>query len=261
VNASDRFRRLVDQPEEVVALDEAALLIAAHAYPSLDVAAELERLDAIADSCFAPTLDALIRHLFVDLGFRGNHRDYYNPRNSYLNDVVERRKGIPITLSVLTMSVGRRLGVPLAGVGMPGHFLLRDRVDPDVFVDPFAGGMVLDRRGCMQAFHRVQGDEAPFDPSFLEPVGSYTVIARMLQNLRAVFSALGDHRSVVWVLELRTSLPGVPIDERAEWASALVATGDFLRAADVFDRLGTSVGGELGEQYLTRAGRLRAKLN
>ncbi len=164
MQATDRFREVVSGAEAAVPLDEAALLIAAHAHPGLDVHAELAKLDALAESCFAPTLDALTRHLFVDLGFRGNRRQYYDPRNSFLDDVVARRIGIPISLSVLAIVVGRRLGVPLAGVGLPGHFLVRDRVDAEVFVDPFDGGAVLDRAGCERAFRRVQGDEAPLRP-------------------------------------------------------------------------------------------------
>src|SRR5204862_32917 len=129
VDATGRFADLVNGREAELPVDEAALLIAAHAYPELDVAEQLARLDALALWCFAPTLDALVEHLFVDEDFHGNADDYYDPRNSFLNDVLDRRVGIPITLSVLTMEVGRRIGVPVAGVSMPGHFLLRDRVD------------------------------------------------------------------------------------------------------------------------------------
>ena len=114
VDPTGGFAALVEGPESALPLDEAALLIADHAYPELDVAAQLARLDALALSCFAPTLDALVEHLFVDENFHGNADDYYDPRNSFLNDVLDRRVGIPITLSVLTMEVGRRIGVPVA---------------------------------------------------------------------------------------------------------------------------------------------------
>jgi regulator of sirC expression with transglutaminase-like and TPR domain len=261
VEAAERFREIATQPEARIPLDEAALLIAAHAHPGLDVDVELQRIDQIAESCFAPTLDALVRHLFVDLGFRGNRRQYYDPRNSYLNDVMSRRVGIPITLSALAIVVGRRLGVPLSGVGLPGHFLVRDRVDPEVFVDPFDGGALLDRAGCVRAFHRVQGDDAEFDASFLEPVGTLTILARMLANLRAIFAALDDHASLLWVIRLRTSLPGASIEERGELAAALAATGAFRAAAQELDGLAEQVGGALGDQYLQRAAQLRAQLN
>jgi regulator of sirC expression with transglutaminase-like and TPR domain len=256
-----RFASVVDRPEQEVPLDEAALLIAAHAYPGLDVAQELGRLDRLADTCFAPTLDALVRHLFVDLGFVGNRQEYYDPRNSFLNDVVTRRRGIPISLSVLTLVVGRRLGVPLRGVSMPGHFLLRDVVSPDVFVDPYAGGRLLDRKGCMARFHDVQGADAEFDDSFLAPVGTHAILARMLANLRAIFLATSDRASLLWVLRLRSAIPTVPAEERGELASTLAAVGRFREAASELDVLADTLGGDLGRQYRSSADRLRARLN
>jgi regulator of sirC expression with transglutaminase-like and TPR domain len=261
VDATERFRELVARPESSVPLDEVALTIAAHAYPSLDVARELSSIDEVAGSCSAPTLDALVRHLFVDLAFTGNRSAYYDPRNSYLNDVLARRTGIPISLSVLMMSVGRRLGIPLDGVGLPGHFLVRDRVDPDVFVDPFARGAVLDRMGCERAFRRVHGFDAVFDDAFLEPVGTFSIVNRMLANLRAIFAALGDHRSVLWVIRLRTELPDAGAEERAELAAALAATGDFGAAADELDALADRGSGRRSAALAQQAAGLRARLN
>jgi regulator of sirC expression with transglutaminase-like and TPR domain len=261
VEVTERFCDLMARPEALVPLDEACLLIASHGDPSLDITRELDRLDELASGCPAPTLDALVRHLFVDLGFRGNHRSYYDPRNSYLHHVVASRRGIPISLSVVMICVGRRIGVPLAGVGMPGHFLVRDKVDPSVYVDPFAGGRLLDRRGCEQAFHRVQGPEACFDERFLEPVGTFAILARMLANLRAIFAATGDHRSLVWVLRLRTAVPGVPVEERSELAAALAATGDLRGAALELEAVAAVLGGTVGDEYARRAQRLRARLN
>ncbi|MCU0267535.1 MAG: transglutaminase-like domain-containing protein [Acidimicrobiales bacterium] len=261
MEVTERFAEVLAGPEAGVALDEATLLVAAHAYPGLDVAAELARIDRLADGCAVPTLDGLLRLLFDDLGFRGNRGAYYDPRNSYLNDVLDRRLGIPITLAVVTMSVGRRLGVPLAGVAMPGHFLLRDRVDPAVFVDPFAGGAQLDEAGCEAAFRRVQGHDAAFDRTFLEPVGPHAIVARLLANLRSVFAASGDRASMAWVLRLRTLVPGVPDEERAELAAVLAALGDFRAAAAEFEGAAGVLGGAFAERYALAAGRLRARLN
>lgn len=261
VDTAARFREIARLDEATVPLDEAALLIAAQARPTLDVSDEMRRLDEIADGCRAPTLDALVQHLFVDLGFRGNQDAYYDPRNSFLDEVVSRRTGIPISLSVLAMVVGRRLGVPLAGVGLPGHFLVRDKVDPEVFVDPFAGGAVLDRAGCERAFRRVQGDGAPFDPAYLEPVGTFTILARMLANLRAIYAARRDHHALVWVIRLRASLPDVAPEDRSELAAALAATGAFGAAADELDSIAGELGGSLGDAYADRAAAMRARLN
>jgi regulator of sirC expression with transglutaminase-like and TPR domain len=242
----ERFGELVSRHEPEIPIDEAALLIAAHARPSLDLAHELGRIDALADGCFAPTLDALVAYLFTDLGFAGNRLDYYDARNSYLDQVVTRRIGIPISLGILTMAVGRRLGVPLVGVGMPGHFLLRDRVDPEVFVDPF---------------HAVHGQDAPFDETFLSPVGAVSILTRMLANLRNIFAAHSDRAGVVAVLELRNRMPGTSGEDRGELAAALAATGRFAEAATQYEQAGEQLGGSLGAEYRQNADRLRARLN
>jgi len=261
IDVTECFAELAARPEAEVPLDEAALLIAAHARPDLDLAAELGRLDDLAAGVGEPTLDGLVRHLFRDLGFAGNVRDYYDPRNSYLDRVVDRRLGIPITLSVLAITVGRRLGVPLSGVSMPGHFLVRDRVDPTVFVDPFHRGARLDADGCERVFHGIQGDGVPFDPAFLDPVGHRTILVRVLANLRAVFAAAGDRDAVVWALRLRTLVPGAGPDDRADLATALAATGDYAGAARELDAVAAVVGGPLGEQHARAAVALRARLN
>jgi regulator of sirC expression with transglutaminase-like and TPR domain len=265
VDPSSRFRALLERPEAEIRLDEASLLVAAHAYPSLDLSHELSRLDELADTCYAPTLDALVRHLFVDLGFVGNDTDYYDPRNSYLNEVTARRTGIPITLSVLTIEVGRRIGVPLAGVSMPGHFLLRDRVDTEVFVDPFARGALIDRRAAERAFHAVHGDDAPFDSRHLEPVGAHAILARLLANLRGIFLARNDAESLLWVLSLRVDIPGVPRDERRELAGLLAGAGRFDEAASQYDTLADQLEVEDRDDEADRCRRsarqLRARLN
>jgi regulator of sirC expression with transglutaminase-like and TPR domain len=261
VEATDAFRELMARPEPQVPLDEAALLIARHAHPDVVVERYLDQLDRFASGCPSPTLDGLVAHLFGDLGFRGNRDRYYDPANSYLHTVIENRRGIPISLSVMMISVGRRLGVPLVGIGMPGHFLVRDQVDQSVYVDAFEGGRVLDVSGCAETFHQVQGDEAPFDRGYLQPVGTFAILARMLANLRAVFAATSDHRSLLWVMRLRLAIPGVAPEERGELAGALAATGDFSAAAHEFEALAHVLGGEVGDEYLRHASQLRARLN
>jgi len=261
VEATERFAQLMAGPEAAAHPDVAGLLIAAHARPDLDLPTEEARLDALAAGCPEPTLDGLRAHLFDDLGFRGNDRDYHDPRNSYLDQVVERRLGIPISLSVLTIGVGRRLGVPLVGVGMPGHFLVGDRVDRDVFLDPFHGGRVLDARGCERIFQGLQGPGAAFHPSFLQPTGNHAVVARMLANLKQIFTSRGDARALAWVLRLRVLVPGVPVEEHAELASALAAVGSFGAAAEAMGSLAGHTSGADAERYSATAERLRARLN
>ncbi len=207
MDPAERFAAAVGRPDPEVPLDEAALCIAAHAAPGLDVDAQLARLDDLAARCREPTLDGLRRLLFSDLGFVGNTLDYHDPRNSLLHEVLDRRTGIPITLAVVLMEVGRRLGVPLAGVSMPGHFLVRDRVDPEVFVDAFDHGRVIDRAGCRRRFHALHPG-VPFDERFLDPSPRRAVVVRMLANLQGIYVRAADRDALRWVLALRSSVPG-----------------------------------------------------
>jgi regulator of sirC expression with transglutaminase-like and TPR domain len=260
MNRTDRFAAVMAGPEASVPLDEAALLVAAAVRPELDVAAARARLDEVAAAVEAPTLEAVRTCLFVELQFAGDHADYYDSRNSCLDQVLERRLGIPITLSVLMLEVGRRVGVPLAGVSMPGHFLVRDQLDPDVFVDPFAGGAVLDARGCEARFRELHGPEAAFHAQFLRPVGARAIVARMLANLDAVATTRGDRRLLERVVRLRTLVPGAPAPMHRRLAEVLASSYRFDEAADVLEEVaGARTGGTEADAQAAR--RLRARLN
>jgi regulator of sirC expression with transglutaminase-like and TPR domain len=261
VEATQQFAELMARNERDVPLDEAVLLVARHAHPGLVVTDELGRLDDLADRCREPTLDGLRRLLFVDEGFCGNVADYYDPRNSYLNEVIDRRTGIPISLATVMLVVGRRVGVPLVGVGMPGHFLLRDRVDPSVFIDPFARGMVLDMDGCRGLFQAVHGSDDAFTPTLVAPVGTFDIVGRTLANLRMIFSRINDRVSLAWVLGLRCAVPGVGPEARAELAGVLASLGRFAQAAEQLEVLACSVDDERAQGYRKSADRLRARLN
>lgn len=261
VEATERFVELMSAPEAEVRPDEVALLISAHLRPQLDVADEMAALDRLAEGCPTPDLQGVRTRLFSDLGFRGDDENYHRPDNSYLDAAIRRRRGLPITLSVLTIGVARRVGVPLVGVGMPGHFLVGDAVDRDVYVDPFGGGSLLDAAGCERLFHALQGPRAAFHPSYLQPVGPRAIAARMLANLKAVFAASGDQGSLVSVLRLRTTVPGVPSSEHAELASALAALGAFGAAADEMELVAQASAGRAAEEPAAAARRLRARLN
>jgi regulator of sirC expression with transglutaminase-like and TPR domain len=190
---------LVQAAEDDIALDHAGLLIAAVAQPGLDVVRAMARFDELAAGCEEPSLDALRRHLYGVEGFRGNAEDYYDPRNSYLDQVLERRLGIPITLAVVLMEVGRRLGLVIRGLNTPGHFLVQAG---DAVLDPFAGAAEV--------------HPTLLPPGPLEAAGPRMILARMLANLKQVFLDRGDVGNLRWVLELRTSIPGVPDAERDE---------------------------------------------
>ena len=248
-----RFLELVGGPEAEAGLDELAFLIAAHAHPGFEVADGLGTLDELAAQASEPTLDGLRRLLFRDLGFSGNEVDYYDPRNSFLDDVLERRTGIPISLAVVMLEVGRRMGVPLWGVSMPGHFLVRDKVDPEVFVDPFARGLVLDRRGCRIRFEGVHGRGAAFDDAYLEPVGKLAIVDRMLANLEGIAARRSDADMLGWVVRLRNGLPSATDGARRR-AAVLVAAGRFAEAAEVLEAIGD-------DAAVLEARGLRARLN
>ncbi|MCU1460842.1 MAG: hypothetical protein JWO37_917 [Acidimicrobiales bacterium] len=209
-DVSARFAALVGQPEHTVPLDEAAMLIAAQGRAEVDVAGGLAALDAIAAGCTGRRMVDWHRHLFRDLRFRGNVGDYYDPANSWLDRVLERRVGIPITLTVVAVEVGRRLGLDIWPVAMPGHVLVGH---PDGWVDGFHGGELLDEDGCRIRFESLAGPGAVFDDRFLAPAGAHTVLVRMLANLRAIHTARGDDAALAGVLALRVAIPGAPAEE------------------------------------------------
>ncbi len=246
-----RFAQLIAHPSDVP-LDEAMLLIAAHADPTVDLDATRRDLDALA-AASGPGLDGLLHHLFAVSGFHGNEDDYYDSRNSLLHEVIARRTGIPISLSVLVLEVGRRAGVALEPVAMPGHFLLRAVDAPGVFVDAFAGGAVLDRDGCAAIFQRLHPEE-PFRDEFLDPVPTSVILVRTLGNLAGIYRRRRDRRNLAWALGLRALLPAMPAAERRELAATLAARGRFDEAADALDVLD-------GPDDRTAAQRLRARLN
>ena len=255
------FVELLARPEVDVELDRAALLIAAHARPDLDVDAELEVLDALAGGCDGDDLAAVLGHLFGRCGFRGDPADYYDPSNSYLDRVVATRRGIPITLSVLTIAIGRRRGVDLVGVGMPGHFLVRSATDPGLFVDPFGGGQVLDGSGARALFQSLHGVDAPFSQAMLSPVGPRAIVTRMLNNLVAIFSSRRDQHGRLWAARLRAAIPGASLEDRAEVAAALAATGAFSEAGRWLDALSLEAPEPVSAGSRSAAERLRSRLN
>jgi regulator of sirC expression with transglutaminase-like and TPR domain len=258
VDVTDRFAELVRGPAAECRLDLGALLIAAHAHPHLDIDDELAKLDRLAEGCREPTLDGLVRHLFRDEGFRGDTEDYGHPRNSLLHSVLDRRMGIPITLAVVSLEVGRRLQIPLDGVGMPGHFLVRDRVDPNVFVDPF-WRVQLDREGCKKLFRAVHGPSAGFKDSFLEPVDNRATLARILTNLRRSYAAVGDRTGALWAQCLKVLVPGITAHDRRDLAALLAANGRFDAAAEELEAIADDGWGSDKDREAARA--MRSRLN
>jgi len=201
----EAFELAVKQEDARIDLARACLLIAQDAYPGLDIERYLAELEGWAIRLRARLANrggaedkvvALNQFLFEDLGFVGNTREYYDPRNSYLNDVIDRKTGIPITIAVVYMEIGRRIGLPLAGVSFPGHFLVRLKLRSGTLVlDPFSGGAPVSEPELRERLQRVIPEgatddlpvaELPLD-QFLEPATNRQILARVLRNLKGIY--------------------------------------------------------------------------
>ena len=197
-----RWEEIVSRPEESIDLAEAALAIAAEEYRGLDIPDYLARIDEMGatlrqrlrrDITTTETIIALNHYLFDELGFSGNATDYYDPRNSYLNEVLDRRLGIPITLSIVYVEVGRRAGLGLRGVSFPGHFLVKCAVrNGAVVLDPYARGVSLGMDDLRQRTRAVQGGGAAQASDdelrrMLVAAGKKDILARVLRNLKAIY--------------------------------------------------------------------------
>jgi regulator of sirC expression with transglutaminase-like and TPR domain len=221
---SPEFQRLLRR-EPRSDLVRIALEIARDAYHDLDIDQYLGRIAALADRvrgrCASGAkpralLGQINWVLFVEEGFRGNREDYYDPRNSYLNRVIDRKTGIPITLSILYAAIAGRLGLALSGVNLPAHFMLRvDGGDATIFVDPFHDGALLDRRGCEQRIAQIMGHPVPLTDVQLAPCGPDLIVTRMLRNLKAIHLERQDYAEALPVLRRLAALnPGDPHEQR-----------------------------------------------
>jgi regulator of sirC expression with transglutaminase-like and TPR domain len=230
-----RWRDLLAGPESSLPLDETALLIAAHGRRDLDMDAELHRLDRLAERVDDADADAVSDLLFRRLGIAGNTGDYDDPQNSYLDRVVDRALGIPISMAVLLIEVGRRRGLPLEGVGMPGHFLVRDRSRPEALIDPFGAGRRLDEAACAELLRAVAGPGTHLHPAMLAPTGPRAILARMLANLDRSFRRRRDLTGLAWVTSLRVAIPDQPVAVLVDAAGTLGELGRYDVAAAILD--------------------------
>ena len=217
-DALEPFRALMAQADARIELARACLMIARDAYPELDVAHYLGELERFGLQLRAQSADrrvedkviALNEFLFGELGFTGNVEAYYDPRNSYLNEVIDRRIGIPISLSILYIELGRRIGLPLEGVSFPGHFLVRLRLRGGVLVlDPFSGGTPQSEDDLRERLARVVPKAAtggvPIEAlpleQFLEPASHRQILARMLRNLKTIYRDADETAQLLAVLD------------------------------------------------------------
>jgi regulator of sirC expression with transglutaminase-like and TPR domain len=191
------FRQAVDRGEAKIDLGRAALTMAAADYPDLDIDVYLARIDQLAADAQARlgvgadvyrTITVLNDVLFRQHGFRGNRENYFDPRNSFLNEVLDRRTGIPISLSVLYMEVAQKVALPLQGVGFPGHFLVKYAgVNEEIVIDPFNQGEIRSRQHLQTMLHRLYSSKISFEPKFLAAVTKKQILRRMLNNLELIY--------------------------------------------------------------------------
>jgi len=223
--ARDRFVREIQRPDEAINLAAAALYIAQEEYPELDVSAYLQRLDMMAmqlrdrlpeDAYPLKIIRALNDYLFEAQGFVGNRQNYYDPRNSFLNQVLDRRTGIPITLSLVYLELAKRVDFPMAGVGMPGHFLVRPTLeDMAIFVDAFHKGEVMFEEDCRDRIQMMYGKGARMRPQHLEPIGPRPFLVRMLTNLKVIYLQQQDiSRALAAIDRILLLTPDAVIERR-----------------------------------------------
>jgi regulator of sirC expression with transglutaminase-like and TPR domain len=230
-----RFAEIVARDDDAINLAEAALIIAAEEYARLDIALYLEKLDHFGDLArerVGKVMDAhdaivaLNATLFEELGFRGNREHYRDPRNSFLNAVIDRRTGIPITLAVVYMEVARRIGLFIQGVGLPLHFVAKHRsASGDIFIDPFNGGRLIGEIGCAEMLAQMSGGRMALKPEHLEAVTTKQILTRMLNNLLGVYSTSDPHRALAAIERILILNPDSPNHTR-DHGLLLALTGD-----------------------------------
>ena len=240
-------------------LDRTLLLVAAHDH-EVDVEAVLLEIDSLASGVEERTVEGIVHHLCSDLGFVGNADDYDAPDNSYLDRVVGRRTGLPILLSVVAIEVGRRLGVRVDGVGMPGHFIVGDSTGTDRFFDLFASGVEVDASDC-RARHAAAHPQIPWSPAFLQPVDTMQIVVRVLNNLMASHRRRQHRRSAALIASLAVALPGAGPRELLTYVGALAEAGYYDRAARTADVVARRLDPEAQAEVTAAAQRYRARLN
>jgi regulator of sirC expression with transglutaminase-like and TPR domain len=256
MDAIARFAELVDRPSDQVDLARAALAFAAAADPAVDPDVWLAELDRLADG--VGDFEDLRRRLFVEEGFTGAGQEYYEPDNSMLHRVLERRRGIPISLAVVVVEVGRRAGVEVQGIGAPGHFLTRDP-GTGLFCDPFHGGVMLTEEEVPELLAATgAGSELR---SHLPVVSTHEILTRMLTNLVHVYRRSGRTADLEWALRCQRAIPEVRADAALHLGESLVAQGRFRDAAEQLEETAGAVDPAEAQRLRDAARAIRARMN
>jgi regulator of sirC expression with transglutaminase-like and TPR domain len=234
----EEFGQLIRLPDHALDLALGALLIAKVEHPGLSPAHSLMHLDELAAASGAArigdphkALHRLREFLFEDEGFSGNSEDYYDPRNSCLNDVLERRVGIPITLALVLMEVGRRVGLSIVGVGLPGHFVVRAEVAAEpLLLDPFDAGALVTQERAAELVSRAVGRRVPLTDAHFAAATKRQVLARMLMNLRGIYCRRSEWDKALAIFD-RLVMLDESAAHRRDRAAVLVNLGNLHEAA------------------------------
>ena len=240
--ALDEFTQLVKSPE--IDLGVAALAIARIEHPDLAPGPAVAELDELAARSSVSTagggrraLDRLCAFLFEGEKFRGNAADYYDPRNSCLNDVLDRRLGIPITLAVVVMEVGRRVGLDILGIGLPGHFCVGARLGSElVLLDPFASGRALDRAEAEAIASRAVGRSVKLTDAHFAATSRTQIVVRMLRNLEGIYARREDWTKALAVIDRLLVVDADAPTHRRDRGTVLVKLGELHRGASDWER-------------------------
>jgi regulator of sirC expression with transglutaminase-like and TPR domain len=237
---NEALHRLAEDVAAPIDVAEVALRLAADEYSGLDVEGYLSELDCMAHDAqrylrgdLAARLNGLCRYLFHEMGFQGNAADYYDPRNSYLNEVMDRRTGIPITLSVVAMAVANRAGMAVVGVGLPGHFVAKAMADgEEALFDPFHGGRRLTPQDCERLVEEVTGQPFRVGVGELRAAPAGLIVQRILNNLKAIHVRTEDFMRAVRVIERLRQLAPADSSLLRELGAAWIQAGQPGRAID-----------------------------
>ena len=239
------FRLAVERPEEKIDLGRAALTIALADYPDLDIAGYLRRIDELAvqvsqrsgtDSDVFRALAALNYVLFKEQGFHGNRDDYYDPKNSFLNDVIDRKRGLPITLSILYMEVGQRIGLAIEGVGFPGHFLVKSKSAADeIVIDPFNNGDVKSFDELQAMLDQIYGGQVRLHRDLLAALPKKQILKRMLANLKAIYGRRDELVKMLAVLDRLIILDPAAAEDVRDRGAVYLRLECYGQARDDFE--------------------------
>lgn len=225
IKARQSFSEMADLDDEAFPLDRAALTLALEEYPDLDLSRYLRHLDTLAarvdvlagtDRTPAAIIESINQVLYVQEGLRGNSEDYYNPKNYYLNEVLDRKLGIPATLSIIYMEVAKRINFPLEGVGFPEHFLVKHVADGrEIIIDAFNLGRILTLNDCQELLDKTFHDTVSMNPSLLQPMKNRAIITRILYSLKGIYQQNEQYYEALSVIEKILLLnPGTPSEVR-----------------------------------------------